>query len=387
MEDALRKQISLQYLLGIHKIHDIYTERKQNIKFQREFFQLLSKKPSDFSSPNKNVSFLKEHLTEELQKIKSKQKELELLREELSMEPWNSLKDPNKLYERMVLKQDDLWSEFQKNQENPDFSYPKHEKLWGFLSENPTDINNFKEILYLYQEFLMQEHVKLDLLKQRLGEEGEKLRNEENSLERERVNRVDFEVFEDTKRKIKEELNQERQKIGLDKKKMGLLLNIVRNYLNFKADKPFDWETSIDDFIQGLFSMIEAERDVFEKDLKKKQQVKRLRDDIQRLREGNIEELNADPYENISRLLGNIGSHKESSQEEEIQRKLFKRKEEMLQHKQKELEALKKLLEKESLILQEEKVWLVNEKNKIGENTKKSNFGFCFKNIFFIKFW
>jgi len=312
---------------------------------------------------------LKEHLNEELMRLKAKQQELDLFREELSMEPWGCLKDPNKLYERLVLKQDELWADFQKNHDNSQFNYPKQEKLWAFLSQNTTEINSFRETLYQYQEFVMQEHVKLDLLKQRLLEDGEKLKKEQNSFEREKVNQLDYEVFEETKEKIKDELNNEKQKLDLERRKMNVLLNIVRNYMNYKEDRALDWDTSLEDFIQEIFGQINNENDVFEKNLKKKQQLKRLKDDIQRLMD---EEITVDPYENIAGLLGNIVSHKESSQEDEIQRKLFKRKEEMLQHKQKELEALKKLLEKESSILQEEKMWLVNEKNKLVEGTKKS---------------
>ena len=376
LEDALRKQISLQFLLGIHKIHDIFQQRSSERQFHRQFFDNLCGLSSrDKSSPkidaNKEVALLKEHLVEELQRLKSKQRELDLLHSELSLEPWASLKDPHRLYERAVQKQEELWSCFQRNHENPRFFSPKQEKLWAFVSQGGNDAA-YRETVYQYQEFLMQEHVKVDLLRQRLAEEGEKLRREEELLEREKTRQLDYEVFEETKEKIKEELNNERKRLGMERRKMALLLSTLRNYLSFKEGRPFDWDASPEDFVREIFGRIESEDDVYEKDAKRKQQIKRLKEDCHKLINWAPDENSVDPYENIAGVLGNISARKDGSQEDEIQRKLFQRKEEMLQHKQKELEALKKLLEKESSILQEEKVWLANEKSKLNESTKKS---------------
>lgn len=343
---------------------------------KKAFFNIktVAHLPNNLNKSQKNeILLLKEHLNEEILRVKEKQLEFDHLREKMLFEPWDCLKDPNKLYERMVLKQEDLWNDFQSSQEQPILSYPKQEKLWGFLPQNTNDSDKFREILYQYQEFLMQEHVKLDLLKQKLGEESEKARQDEVSFEKNKMHRMDYEIFEETKEKIKQELNVEREVLNRDKRKINKLVNIIKNYLYFKENKEFDWENTLEDFLQELFHRIKQENDIFEKDPKKKQQRKRLNDEIQCLLDENLWAKQPDPYENIGEVLGNINCHKETSQEDELQRKLFKRKEEMMQHKQKELESLKKLLEKESLILQEEKIWLSNEKKKIAENTKKSN--------------
>ena len=337
----------------------------------------------DLPKKEKEIALLKEHLNEEIIRLKTKQQDLELEREEIVLEPWDCLKDPNKLYERMMLKQEDLWKTFQTYKENSMLEYPSQERLWSFISDvqNSAEFMRYKEVMYQYQEFLMQEHVRLELLKEKLMEEKEKFRKEQNSFEKDRFNRLDYEIFEETKQKIKDELYEERVKLQKEKKKLNLLINIIKNYEYYKQNRVMDWESSNEEFIREIYEKINRENDIFEKDMKKKQQIKRLNDEFQRLFNDNVNEGNTnDPYEKSTDILGSINMHKECSQEDDIQKKLFRRKEEMLSHKQKELEALKKLLEKESIILQEEKVWLVNEKNKLGETTKKSLFLliFCF---------
>ena len=377
LEDALRKQISLQYLLGIHKLHDIHQEKHQVFQSTNQAFQNLKalKIPNNLQKDQREIALLKEHLNEEILRLKDKKQELDLLREEIVLQPWDCMKDPQKLKERMLFKQEELWTEFQKDYENEEFEYPKNEKLWGFLSQNPSELSRFREVIYQYQEFLMQEHVRLGLLKQKLQEESENNRKEQISFEKERVLQLDYEVFEETKQKMKDELFEERTRFANERKKMNCLIKIMKNYQFYKENRALDWESSNDEFIIEIFDKINQENDVFEKDARKKQQIKRLKEELQKLLNENLDnshELQIDPYERIAGVLGNINSYKENSQEDEIQKKLFKRKEEMLQHKQKELEALKKLLEKESFILQEEKIWLVNEKNKLTETTKKS---------------
>jgi len=361
-------------------LHDIHQEKYQIFQSTNQAFQNLKalaslKNSTNLHKDQRDIALLKEHLNEEILRLKDKKQELDLLREEIVLEPWDCIKNPQKLKERMLLKQEELWTEFQKNYENEEFEYPENEKLWGFLSQNPSETSRFKEVIYQYQEFLMQEHVRLGLFREKLKEESENNRKEQISFEKERVLQLDYEVFEETKLKIKEELTEEKTRLVNERKKMNSLIKIMKNFQFYKENRALDWESSNDEFIIEIFDSINQENDVFEKDAKKKQQIKRLKDELQRLLSENLDnshEIQIDPYERISGVLGNINSFKENSQEDEIQKKLFKRKEEMLQHKQKELEALKKLLEKESFILQEEKIWLVNEKNKLTETTRKS---------------
>lgn len=375
LEEALRKQISLQFMLGIEKMQSVCSSKIYFGEIKAMVFKNLQNflNYSDKSVNNeKEIKLLKEHLNEEIASLKAKQNELEHLREKIINEPFDCFKDPNKLYEKMMQKQEELWSEFQKYKENVHLSPPKNEQLWNLLIKEQTEEINIQNVLYQYQEFLMQEHVKLDILRQHLFEESERIKNEQTLLEKNRFQQIDYEIFEETKEKIKSELNEEKDHLKLAEYKLQKLFNVLKNYLNFKENAPLDWEGSLEDFLQEMNAKINKINDIFEKDQKKKFQAKRLKEELQEIMDENSRKTLADPYEKQLNIIENVNNFKEMSQEEEIQRKLFKRKEEMLQHKQKELEALKKLLEKESIILQEEKIWLNNEKNKLGDQTKKS---------------